>query len=76
MDRKHRLEGKVKKGLAEILPLPLCEPKYGISFSSSYFLSCKLKGKNISKISNPPLPLTQFPLMHLTVIRQPFKAFS
>lgn len=34
-----------KKSLAEILPLPLCEPKYGISFSSSYFLSCKLKGK-------------------------------
>lgn len=40
------LEGKLKKkSLAEILPLPLCERKYGISFSSSYFLSCKLKGK-------------------------------
>lgn len=76
MDRKHRLEGKVKKSLAEILPLPLCERKYGISFSSSYFLSCKQKGKKISKISNPPLPLTQFPLMQLTIIRQPFKAFS
>lgn len=40
-----RRETQKKKSLAEILPLPLCERKYGISFSSSYFLSCKLKGK-------------------------------